>query len=130
MKLWGLLALCVIAALIAVILASHKREFAFAAAAAAGIIIIILLLSYISPHIEKLSSLFDATGIESGYFSIIFKALGISLITQFASDICRDFGQTSLASKAEFIGKCAIFILSVPLLENILTVAITLIGEI
>lgn len=130
MNLAGLLALCVLAALICIILSSYKKEFAIIVAISAGVIIIIFLFSYVSPYIEKLFDLLTATGIETEYFTVIFKALGISLVTQFAADICRDFGQTSLASKAEFIGKCAIFILSVPLLENILSIALTLIGGI
>jgi len=44
-------------------------------------------------------------------------------LSGFISDLCRDAGQTALASKAEIAGKCAIFLLCVPL-------SVTLLGTI
>lgn len=130
METGSLLTLTVLAALICLVLSSYKPEFSFIATVAAGSLIFISVLIYVVPTVSELGSLMENAGIENGYFRIAFKALGICLITQFAADTCRDFGQSALASKAEFIGRCAIFILSVPLIENVLQAAISLIGEI
>ena len=45
----------------------------------------------------------------------------------FISDACRDAGQQALASRAELAGRCAVFIVSLPLLEQILGTAAELI---
>ncbi|MEE1277947.1 MAG: SpoIIIAC/SpoIIIAD family protein, partial [Acutalibacteraceae bacterium] len=67
---------------------------------------------------------------EDDYMKTALKALGICYITQFAADVCRDFGQTALASKAELAGKCAIFLLSLPLVTSIVEIAVNMIGGI
>ena len=122
--------MCVLAALICLVLSHYKPEFSFIATVAAGSLIFISSLVYIVPSIGELGSLLNSSGIDDGYFQIAFKSLGICLITQFAADTCRDFGQSALAAKAEFIGRCAIFILSIPLIKNVLQAAVTLIGGI
>ena len=66
-------------------------------------------------------------GIETEYFKVAIKALGIGYITSFIADACRDSGQSSLAAKAELAGKAAIFVLSLPLLISVLNIAVGLI---
>ena len=66
----------------------------------------------------------ESYGIESDYFKVALKALGIGYITTFIADSCRDAGQANLAIKAELAGKCAIFILSVPLMLYVLDTAL------
>lgn len=127
---FSLLALCVIAALICLLLSGYKSEYSFAAVIAAGSFIFISVLREVVPVFGRLSSLADSAGLEGGYFKIVLKALGICFITQFAADTCRDFGQTALAAKAEFIGRCGIFLLCIPLIKNILEAAVSLIGEV
>ncbi len=58
----------------------------------------------------------ESSGIKSEYIEIMLKGLGICYLTQFSSDICIDFGQTSLASKIELCGKITLAALSIPLL--------------
>lgn len=127
---FSLLALCVVAALICLLLSGYKSEYSFAAVIAAGSFIFISVIREVLPAFSRLSSLADSAGFEGGYFKIALKALGICFVTQFAADTCRDFGQSALAAKAEFIGKCAVFLLSLPLLESILQSAASLIGGI
>ena len=130
MEIGKFLIICVISALLCLIHANYKPEFSMAATIAAGALIFISALTFIVPAITELSDLFSAAGIENGYFKIAFKALGICIVSQFAADTCRDFGQTALAAKAEFIGRCGIFLLCIPLIKNILEAAVSLIGEV
>ncbi len=53
-------------------------------------------------------------------FSIIFKAMGISLVTQFVSDIATDTGNKALANQMIFVGKAGITIISLPILIQVL----------
>ena len=74
-----------------------------------------------------IKSYIEAYGIETEYFKVALKALGIGYVTSFIADTCRDSGQTSLASKAELAGKTAIFVLSLPILVSVLNIAVGLI---
>ena len=44
------------------------------------------------------------------------------------ADSCRDFGFASLGAKAELAGKCAVLALSLPLLSEVLSTALELVG--
>ena len=79
-----------------------------------------LILKNISAPLDLIKEKIDQSGIDSSYFKVAIKALGIGYITSFVAEACRDAGQNSLALKAELAGKCAIFILSVPLILSIL----------
>ena len=63
-------------------------------------------------------------GVDVAYFKVALKALGIGYVTGFAADICRDAGQTSLASITETVGRCGIFLLSLPLVLNVVDLAL------
>ena len=59
---------------------------------------------------------------------ILLKALGLAFLTEVAAGICRDSGETSLASWVEMAGKLEILLLSLPLMEEILHLAGQLLG--
>lgn len=115
--------LCLLAALIIVFLKQYKSEYAMLTALAAGVVVLGLLLGYAAPLLEQLCGLADQTA-AADYFKTALKALGISYITAFAADSCRDFGQSALAAKAELAGRCAVFLLSLPLLSAVLELAL------
>ena len=48
------------------------------------------------------------------------KALGVCVVTQLASDTCKDCGQNSIASKIELGGKVLILAISLPMFTSLL----------
>ena len=54
------------------------------------------------------------------------QALGVCFITQLASDACKDAGEGAIASKVELAGKVVILLLAMPLFEQIIGVATSL----
>lgn len=86
--------------------------------------IIISGLTSVTAHIKEL---FNATGLPAEYVMILFKAIGICLLTEIASDTCRDAGETALATKTEIAGKVLVLTASLPLFDEIITTALGLI---
>lgn len=119
-----LLGLCVIAAIIALILKSKSGEFAFLISIGAGVVVLICCLDYLVAPIKEITEKLADYGIETNYFKVALKAVGLAYITDFFADACRDAGQASMASKAELVGKIAIFVLSVPLLMSVIETAV------
>ena len=118
------LAVVVVAACLVLCLSAHKPEYAFLLSLAGGGAVLIMAFRELPPFLNTVrNTLEDIPG--SAYFSVALKALGISYLSEFAADTCRDFGQSSLAAKAEFAGKGAGFILCVPLVLNILNAALS-----
>lgn len=127
MDIFKILAICIITAVLAVVLKQQKAEYALTVALAGGTIITLCILKGIIAPIEYINAKLLNTGINTEYFAVALKALGIGYVTGFIADICRDSGQASLAAKAELAGKCAIFIISVPLIAAVLDTALSFI---
>lgn len=122
------LAVLLLAASAVLAIGQHKQEYAFLLSLSCGAAVMMLLAGQINPHITYLKSAFEKAGGAASCFTVALKALGLSYLTGFVADTCRDFGQSALAAKAEFAGKCAIFILCVPPAVNLLETALKFAG--
>lgn len=119
-----ILAICLIGAALCIVLRQKSAEYAFGMAVACGIYVLIFVLGAVSQPIKEIEERLSDYGVETEYFKVALKAVGLAYITDFIADACRDAGQASLASKAELAGKAAIFLLSVPILMSVLETAI------
>ena len=127
MELFEVLGICLIAVMLSVVIGNYKKEYAVVITVAVGCIILVGVIStLVGPAKEFLSTLKNS-GIQSSRFFLAAKVLAIGYITQFIADTCRDFGQSAVAAKAELAGRAAIFVLTVPLLQELFTVVTTLI---
>ncbi len=118
----------IIAAAISVLIKQYKPEYAYAVNLIAGVTILLFVLAASAPIITQIRDLVSQTGINGDYIVILLKALGICFITQLASDVCRDSGAASIASKVETAGKIAVLLAALPLFERIFNVAKSLIN--
>lgn len=107
--------ICICAALICKITEKHSKEQAVLLLIAVSAIVLVNVISEISPIIEKIEDMAYISGLDSVYAETIFKALGICFLTRFASDICRDCNENSMASAAETAGKLQLVILALPM---------------
>ncbi|MBQ4119131.1 MAG: hypothetical protein IJD45_01930 [Clostridia bacterium] len=124
MDTFKILGFIFVAAALCLILKGYKTEYAFALAVCSALAVLTLILKNIAFPLKLIQEKIAESGIDGSYFKVAVKALGIGYITSFVAEACRDAGQNSLALKAELTGKCAIFILSVPLILSILETAL------
>lgn len=122
--IFKILAVCLVATVMCIILKQKNEEYVFMISLSAGIVVSLLILKKLAAPINALKIELESYEIKTEYFKVALKAVGIGYVTSFIADICRDSGHTSLASKAELAGKCAIFLLCVPLIISILETAI------
>ena len=83
---------------------------------AAGILVFIFCIDQIAEIINFLKNISEKAGIDIVYLGIVLKILAIAYLASFASEICKDAGASSLASKVEFAGKIFILVLAIPIL--------------
>lgn len=119
---------CVVTALLSVLLRGQRPELAMLLVLAAGIGFLVTLLARAGEVFSSLYGMLEKSGLPAAYVQIVFKALGICLVTQLAADTCRDAGEAALAAKAELIGRFALLTVGLPLFEAVAQTALTLIG--
>ena len=105
---------------LALILGQYRPEFRMLVTAAVTLLLMAMVLEQLSPVLEQLRSSMELTGLTGDYAAILFKAVGICLLTQLAGDVCRDSGESSIASKIELAGRAAILLTAMPLIQEVL----------
>lgn len=124
----ALAGLAILATILAVMLRRYHAEYGMILSLAAGAVILLALLSSLSPALEEARSLLQAAALPGESLVILFKALGVCWLAQFAADSCRDAGEGALASKIELAGKTAVLLITLPLFGQVAEVAAQLAG--
>ena len=70
--------------------------------------------------ITLLTSLANKAGVNSEFLEILLKITGIAFLTEFTVNICKDAGESAIASKVDLGGKIIIISLSIPIISAIL----------
>lgn len=126
MKISVIIGIALIAMILCVLLRGYRPEYSVFLSLTAGILILLMTLDALVPVMETLTELIEISGQGREAFTILLKTLGVCFITQLASDACKDAGEGAIASKVELAGKVVILLLAMPLFEQIIGVATSL----
>ncbi len=111
----------------ALIIKPNRPEFSFFISLTGTVIIFLICVKEIESYLSSfLGVLFDA-GFNAGYFSVALKAVGVGYITEFAADTAFDSGQSALASKITLAGRTLLFIVAMPVIKDLLSLAVRLV---
>lgn len=105
-----------------IFLRDTKREFSILLTVACGIILFIAVADDFYSVAQSIYNLSSGINNVNSYISLMLKILGISLIAQFVSDLCRDAGENALASQTETASKIIILIMTLPLFETVINI--------
>ena len=70
--------------------------------------------------INLLTSLSNKTAINNEFLELLIKITGIAFLTEFAVSICKDTGESAIASKVDMGGKIIIVSMSIPIISSLL----------
>lgn len=113
----------VVACFTAMLLRKERPEQAMAVGLMGGVAVLGIAFTVLTPVLRELQLLFNEAAGTHTYTAVIFRALGVCLLTQMAADTCRDAGETALAAKAELAGKVLLLCLALPLFRQVLSLA-------
>lgn len=120
MEIVKVVAFALIALLIVLLFKNRRDDITVQISVAAGILIFLFMISKVTAVIQFLQQLAVKANIDVVYLTTVFKILGIAYLASFCSEICKDAGQSSIASKVEFAGKIFILVLAIPILMAVL----------
>ncbi|MCI5734889.1 MAG: stage III sporulation AC/AD family protein [Eubacterium sp.] len=110
------------ALIINIVLKNYSREFTLFVNIVCAVIIFTLISNDLKGIVDKLTSISSKVSILSPYIKIMLKILGISMIAQLLSDLCRDNGENTLANQTELSAKIIILVTSLPLFTTIMDI--------
>lgn len=119
-----IIGLAIVATVIIAVLKANRPEIAIQISIAAGIIVFTMVLGKISAVIELLNSYAERINIDTIYLSTLLKIVGIAYIAEFGAEVCKDAGESAIASKVELAGKVMIIVLAVPIITSLMDLVI------
>ena len=120
LEIFKIVGVGIISLILIIILKQYKPEFAIYISILAGILILFMVMDKLSSIINLFSNLTSKTGANSEFLKILFKITGIAILTEFAVSICKDSGETAIASKIDLGGKIIIISISIPIITALL----------
>lgn len=119
----------IIAVILIIIIKQYRPEFALYISLIAGALILIFAMDKFASIIELLKKICNESGLNSKFLGILLKMTGTAFLAEFAISVCKDAGETALASKVELGSKALVISMSIPIIYNLLEVIINLLPQ-
>ena len=110
-----------------IIIKQYKPEFALYISLTAGVIIFFMIIDKLSGIIGLLKSISDKSGVNKQFLELLLKMTGVAFLTEFAVSLCKDSGESAIASKIEIGSTVIIVSMSIPIISSLLEIVLKLI---
>ena len=110
----------IVSTLLIITIKDERPEIAILISIAAGIAVFIVAASYLKGILVVVSNIADEIDLDLSLMGTMLKIVAIAYVSEFTSQICKDAGVTSLASKVELAGKILILFASAPIVLSLL----------
>ena len=128
MNLFTVIGLSLVGASAAVLVKNQHKDIALLISAGFSAALLLFAFTPLREIVRGINEVAQKYAIDTGSVKIILKITGISYLVRFTSDLCKDSGETALASKVELFGKLAIGVTVVPVVLEILERVSALMG--
>ncbi len=115
-----------IALIIIIIVKQYRPEFAIYISIIAGILILLISMQKMEAIVTLIRTISEKAGVNGKFLSIILKITGIAILSEFAISICKDSGESAIASKVEIGSKVIIISMSIPIISSLLEMMINI----
>ncbi|MDR1299650.1 MAG: stage III sporulation AC/AD family protein [Oscillospiraceae bacterium] len=122
------LAVSAVGSALYLVIRRDSRDMALLLTLSVTAFMLLLGLNMAGAVIRFVNRLGDSAGLQGAAVSIVLKEIGISIVSRVSSDICREAGQVSAASSAEFVGAIAALYVALPLFETVVSMIESLIA--
>ncbi len=115
----------ILALLVLVIIKQIKADMQTPVKLVVSVVLFGVLVMSVGGFLGEIQNLLSHTGI-SKYATVMLKALFVGIITSMCSSLCTDAGEGTLSFICVLLGKVQILLLALPLIFEILNLAIKL----
>ncbi len=122
MEIIKIVGIALIALVIIIMLKQYRPEYAIFISILTGVLILILVMDRLTGIINLIQSIEDKFSINTQFIALLIKITGIAFLSEFAVSICKDSGETAIASKIEIGSKIIIISMSIPIISSLLEI--------
>lgn len=110
----------IVTVLIALQFRNQRSEYEILLCLAGGLLIMTFSVGKLTTILRGLRQMESYISLKDSYYGILLKIIGITYLSEFASDICKDTGHASVGNYIELAGKLSIMTISMPILLALL----------
>jgi stage III sporulation protein AD len=118
----------ILSGILVIAIKQKQPELGMQVSLVAGLIIFIYALDYLVTAVEYIRDIVTKYDIPYESITIVLKIIGIAYICEFAVQLLKDTGESSLASKVELAGRVFIIVLSLPIITSFMNMVMGLLG--
>lgn len=119
-----------IGGMLALAVRRERQELALVVSLVTAVIIAGQVIIGVGQVIDGMTAILNECGVDTKYFTVCIKAVGMAYVSQLAAEILRDGGESAIASKVEMAGRVSILILTMPVLESFLRLCVKVVNGI
>ncbi len=127
MAVFNIAIFALLAASVVVLIRAYRPEMAMQVGIVSGVMLLVYIVLQTSGILESIMAISGRYGINTAYIGLLIKIIGIAYIAQFAGEICKDAGESALASKVELGGRVMILAAALPAALSLLDMVASLI---
>lgn len=126
MSAWEGCAFALLGALLFFVLKESKSALAVFLPVLGGLALVLSTVIKLSE--SEVFSFFFESGVDTDIVKIVFKVLFVGFLTEISSDVCEELGAGVLSRRLCFFGNAEIFLLTWPILSEILTLSMEMLS--
>lgn len=127
MSLVQIILIGIVATMLITLIRSYQPTFALILLIVTSLFLFYFILIPLGEIIDLIRTLFNRFRLDTIYLETVFQVIGIAYLTELGSQLTKDAGLNSIASKIELVGKISIVFVSIPVLTAIIETIIHLI---
>jgi len=97
-----------------------KPEFAVYLSIATSVFLLFLAAGKLEVVVDSIRLIQSSISVQAAYIQVLLKIIGITYISEFAADICKDAGYSTIAGQIGVISKLSILAVSMPIVTALL----------
>ena len=114
--------------LLAMVLKKERPEYGIIISMVVCICIFFSVVGRLSSLLESVKRLRELATMDAGYFRTVLKMIGITYVAEFAVNLCKDAGYSTIAAQIEMFSKISILLLALPVMEAFLDLIATVVA--
>lgn len=118
--IFRIIVIALMGVILAMFLRTQKPEYSVFISLSIASLILFCVLGLFQMAKEQLGTLSAYLINDSQYFSLLFKMIGITYLSEFCSGICKDAGYQAIGSQIEVFGKLTILLAGLPILMTLI----------
>ncbi len=115
----------IVGALLGIMLKGQKKEYELFVTLGVSLCIFYFIVTKLQLVISVINRMQDYENLDTSYIAILIKMIGITYVSEFSANLCKDAGYQAVAGQIEMFGKLSILAISMP----VILVLLETIGE-